>query len=364
MSVTCRCHTSTYAACDYPGGCGSPGGCCSTRGACVTCPIVRPDTTPRAPYHPPVCDGDRRLLDRWLGDIARLHDELATPEPAIIDERRHERFGVVYFEGGIRHVFSRGLRPSDPLAALGGSAPINARNGQPAVSGSRERAIPVNVNRLDLTAPARQPNLTRGANGAPHQQHLVPQLKMSPNTHPVTATFDGRKITQNVRDREYVRDSHGQLVLTPTLDDDGHLSAATVLDLWVRDIRAQQFTRHRLPDATVPELVRWLRARHEDICDRYPDIAVFADGLRVLRGALRSAAGETEPRPEPCDGVTCDRCDQRALFRNPDDTYRAECGNCGSLYTDDEYTDLVSIQAGKQRNNRPAEEVAALLRRN
>ncbi len=364
MSV-CQCHTGSFASCDYLGGCGSRGGCCSSTpaGTCLTCPVIRPESAARDPHRPPVCDGDRGLLDRWLGDINRLVAEIETPEPAIVDRRQHERFGVAYFEGGIRHTFSRGIRPSDPLAALGGVAPIDSRNSQPSVTGSRDRALPVNTNRIDLTAPARQPNLTRDKSGAPNQQHLVPQVRVSRNTRPVTATFNSRRIIQNVHDRDYVRDDHGNLVMVPITDDDGHLSAATILDGWVRDIRSRQFPDHRLPGTTVTDLTRWLRARLEQVCDHYPQITDLAADLRALCGALRAAAGESEPRPEPCTGVACPRCDLRTLMTCPDDDYRAQCGNCGKLLTVDEYAEAVTDQGAQQAGTRPPEEVHTLLRR-
>ncbi|GIM88880.1 hypothetical protein [Paractinoplanes toevensis] len=345
----CLCHTISYAACDVPGGCGSTG-CGQTRtGSCVTCPVIRPDSKARDPHNPPVCDGDRTLINRWLGEIAGLVADLTNDEPAIVDDRRHERFATVYFEGGIRHVFSKGLFPSDPVSVLGGVAPINSRSKQPDVSGSRERAVPININRLDLIAPARVQNPTRDASGNDHQQHLVPQVRLSSEFRPVTASFDGKEITQQVRDREYVRDRDGKLVMIPAAEEAGGLSVATALDEWVRDIRHRMFADQHLPAATVDQMVMWLRVRLDDICDGYPQVADFALALKQLRGALRSATGQSEPPPQPCDGVTCARCDQRALFHKPTDTYRAECGNCGTLYTDDEYTAIVEEQAAAVR---------------
>lgn len=288
-TCSCFCHTGPYAACDIPGGCGSIG--CGrdhkTRtGGCVTCAVVRPDATPRDPHNPPVCDGDRRLIGRWLADINLLHDDLTTPEPPVIDLRRNERWTKDH-KG---RPALRGTVWNDPIAPLGGMGPTAARNTQPRTSGSRERPIPINTSRHDLTAPAR-------------------------NT------------------------GH------PGDDQIGHLSAATILDAWVRNIRDLLQPGHHLPDPEVGALAGWLRNRTDLICDQHPDVATYAEALKLLRGALRAAAGQIDPPPQPCDGVTCVRCDQRALFRKPTDTYRAECGNCGTLYTDDEYTTIVKQQA-------------------
>lgn len=300
LLLDCACHVNPHNPCSIPSGCGTAG-CDHTRpraGTCLTCPVIRPGSEARLPHRPPVCDGDRRLLNRWLGDIADLIADLTNPEPPIVDDRQHERFGVAYLKGGHRHVFSRGMHPSDPLAALGGVAPINSRRSQPDVTGSREPAIPVNADTLDLTATWRTHNLTGDA---------WPE------------------------------------------DQVGHLSAATLLDEWCRDIRDRICPDQHLPEPDIGKIVTWLRVRLNLVCDRHPDVAAFADALRMLRGSLRSAAGQAEPPPEPCDGVTCARCDQRALFHKPTDTYRAECGNCGTLYTDDEYTAIVTDQAASVR---------------
>jgi hypothetical protein len=249
-----------------------------------------------------------------LADVANLIADLSNPEPPVVDDRRHERFGVAYFTGGVRHVFSKGLKPSDPLAALGGVAPINSKSKAPNVTGSRERPLPIAVDALDLTAVARVPNPTPHGSGWP-EDHV------------------------------------------------GHLSAATVLDSWVRAVRDDLFPDHHLPPATVDEMVGWLRHRLEGICDRHPAVTDLAEEIRHLRGALRSEAGQTEPHPEPCDGVNCARCEMRALYRRPGDTYRAECSNCGTLYTEDEYAALIAEQAKTERGSRTPDEITAILRR-
>lgn len=281
--------------------------------ACILCPVYRPDSTPRLPHRPPVCDGDRQLLSRHLGEIAGLIDDLSNPEPPIVDQRRYERIGIEYRDGQPRAI-SLGETWADPVAAVGGVAPINSRSRQPSVSGSRERPIPVDVTALDLQAPARIPSQTRASADWPEDQV-------------------------------------------------GHLSAATLLDEWVRDVRTRLLPDHYLPDATVHAMVGWLRTRADLICDRYPDVVNLAEAVRMLRGALRTAAGQVEPRPRLCEGVACPRCDLRALMTCPGDTYRAQCGQCGTLLTDDEYTTVVAEQHTAERGQRSPDEIAALLRR-
>ena len=298
------CHNGPPYACDAPGGCGSTRcGRTGTRtaNACVTCGVYRPDAEPRHPNHPPVCDADRTLLDRHLVDVANLHAELVNPEPAILDDRQHERFGVAHFPGGIKHVFSRGMCPSDPLAALGGVAAINSKSKAPSVSGSRERPLPINASTADLQAPAKVPSL-------------------APSTR-----------------------RPGEAPTGWPEDQIGHLSVATILDGWARDWRDTLFPGQHLPPAQVDELAAWLRVRLADACDQHPAITEFADELKTLRGTLRVMAGETEPQPERCDGVPCRRCDMRMLFRRTDASGDVDCVNpdCRAAYRANEYQDWV-----------------------
>lgn len=306
MNDRCACHTSSYAACDYPGGCGSSGGCCAARtprhGGCTVCPVTRPDTDPRQPNTPPVCDGDRALLDRWLAEIARLHDQLTEPEQPVLNQRMYERYGVEYLKGNRREVVSLGTVWADPVTAVGGVAPINSRSKAPTVSGSRERPIPIRTDLHDLTSPARGANLTQAG-------------RMFPDDHL------------------------------------GHISAATVLDGWVRSWRDTLWPGHHLPGSGVTELVKWLRARLEDACDRYPIIDEFAGEIRNLRGSLRAMAGESDPQPERCDGVPCKRCDMQMLFRRADGSGDVECVNadCLAVYRPEDYADWVKTLAAEAR---------------
>ena len=194
----------------------------------------------------------------------------------------------------------RVLGAPTPLTALGGVAPINSRSKQPAVSGSRERPIPIPVTELDLK--------TRLRPG--HHLRPLPSL---------------------------------------TEDQVGQLPAAVILAEWIRDIRDTVWPGHHLPKPAVDELVLWLKTRIDDICDRYTDIAVFADSIRILRGALRAAAGETEPQPERCEGVPCRRCDLQMLYRQPGGDVECVNPDCRTVLRADEYRDWTKTLAAEAR---------------
>ncbi|QSB15243.1 hypothetical protein JQS43_02440 [Natronosporangium hydrolyticum] len=82
---------------------------------CVLCTVYRPRAQPRLPERPPVCDGDRSLLDRHLAELPDLHRRLA----------------------------------------VGGAGQVRARSQQPRVSGSRPWSAPASLDLIDLSLPAR-----------------------------------------------------------------------------------------------------------------------------------------------------------------------------------------------------------------
>lgn len=271
---------------------------------CVTCPVYRPDAQPRLPHLPPVCDGDRRLLDSHLADLPDLHHRLDQPEPAEVDDRTytlpHPR------DRQVTLVYHR-----EPAAPIGGAAPVPGQPRQPRVTMTRTPPAPMPLDPVDLTAPAR--HATR---------------------------------------RMHARGALG-------LDDDqhGHLSTATILDTWVRDWRDCLWPDHRLPAPTVPVLAAWLRDRADDAAACHPHIDDFAAEIRQLHHILRHALGETDPQPETArfEGVTCRRCDLRGvLMQRPADDY-VECGNCGLLLTQDEYADWVTQLADEHRTGWPSD---------
>ncbi|MEU4558547.1 hypothetical protein AB0F72_09155 [Actinoplanes sp. NPDC023936] len=290
----CSCHGNLYAACDQPGGCGTNH--TGNSRDCVLCALFRPDSEPRLPHRPPVCDGDRTLLDRILIDVANLHADLVNPEPAIVDQRTYQRTGIEYGKNGQRRPVNLGTAWADPTAPLGGVAPINSRSRQPSVAGSKERPIPINAAAHDLKTRLRPRNQAEPFRGDPDDQI-------------------------------------------------GRLPAAVILAEWVRDIRDTLYVGQHLPKPGVDDLVLWLRTRIEDICDRHPAIVDMATELRDLRGALRAAAGQAEPRPEPCIGVPCRRCDLLTLFKQPGGDVECVNPDCQAVLRAEEYAEWTKALA-------------------
>lgn len=136
-------------------------------------------------------------------------------------------------------------------------------------------------------------------------------------------------------------------------DDDqvGHLAVATELEYWVIDWIGERAQVEHRPDPTVPTLARWLDVRMDWACDRHPAVDEFAADLRDLRAVLRRANGDLPQRPTPLVGVPCSRCDQKALYRDPESAWRATCGNCGRLYSELEYADWTGLLAAAHRRS-------------
>jgi len=211
-----------------------------------------------------------------------------TEHLCVIDQRRqYERAAVC---NGCRTWLDRTLVEIVELYAL---LPANLLPGQAhgqRVSGSREAPLPLRVDPLDLMMPARV--------GIVH---------------------------------DVWRDQTGQV------------SVATILDLWVRDWRDVRDRGEGLPTPTVLELTRWLGNRLEWACDDHPAVDEFANEMRDLRRILRSFVGVNEIRPEHLD-VPCRRCDLLDLHRLPGED-RVECGSCGCLMTEAEFTTWTRLLA-------------------
>ncbi|MDQ3273524.1 MAG: hypothetical protein M3Q39_00465 [Actinomycetota bacterium] len=82
-------------------------------------------------------------------------------------------------------------------------------------------------------------------------------------------------------------------------------------------------------------------------CSHHLAIDEFADELRAQVGRLRNLAGAVTPKPELCEGVACGRCDTRALWRAQG---RVSCLDCGKIYDDNEYLDLVRDLAKREKS--------------
>lgn len=163
----------------------------------------------------------------------------------------------------------------------------------PRVSGSHEPPLPLRVDALDLTMPAR--------GGTVH-------------------------------------DLHG--------DQIGHVAVASVLDQWVEDWREHRDRGERRPEPpTVVVLVDWLGKRLGEACDDHPAIGEFAADVRRLCRVLRMVTGDGPARPErlpaPCPG-----CDLLALTR---DHAGVRCRACGEDWTEGQYAEWTRQLAGQMR---------------
>lgn len=259
---------------------------------CVCCPIYRPNATAHTPTTGPVCGPCRSRMHRDAFAVPRLHHDLSVGDRFDVDRRLTD----VLDDRG--HPTGQ-YRWADPIAALLPAGAVAARSGQPVVTGTRAYSTPIDIDTIDLTAPARH--------GA-------------------------------------VPDEHG--------DQIGHLSAATLLDGWAHAFRVALFPTHSRPEPTVYALVRWLThgaptSRLDTACTHYPAIAGFAAELRHLCAALRGAAGETEPARQVLWAVPCPGCNKVSqLVREAD---YIECDACGRLLTDTDYRTWAAETARKLR---------------
>jgi hypothetical protein len=88
----------------------------------------------------------------------------------------------------------------------------------------------------------------------------------------------------------------------------------------------------------------------------------------MLRSSLRAAAGQTEPKPEPCEGVPCRRCDLITLYRQPGGDITCINPDCQAILRDDEYREWVKQVAAEHQVRRhartdPRPDVEPLARR-
>lgn len=243
---------------------------------CILCAFYRPRPDPRPPE------------PEWLTCLPchrRLEHELLSIRAAYarLDEQ-------VTAEIGARDAVSRALP----------GAPTPSPSNQPQVSGSRERRLPINVERVDLLLP------------------VVPG---------------------------YVRD--------PYRDQTGHPSAAAVLNEWVAEWHDRFCPYEQYPIADAPHLIDWiLTPRLRLACRHEEALADFADELRGLRARLHAALGETRKKPVTMWGIACPRCNlvsQLMLDLEDPDHYR-ECANCGMLLSRDEYLQHLRKIVDQHRN--------------
>lgn len=164
--------------------------------------------------------------------------------------------------------------------------------GRVRVTGSHNAPLPLNVDALDLTLPAR--------GGTVH-------------------------------------DRYG--------DQTGHIPAATILDQWVDDWRDQRARGEGRPDPVVWVLADWLLVRLDDACADHPAVDEFAADMRRLRRQLLVAAGDGPVRAERLP-APCLRCDLLTLVRDDGDV---RCRNCGEWLSDERYAEWVGVLARDAR---------------
>lgn len=211
-------------------------------GTCVAC-------SRRDPEVGQVCPGCRSRLANWLREIPRLYDDL--------------------------------LARDDVLRSSGGFG---------WVSGTHEAPVPIRVDAVDLTLPAR-----------------------------------------------------GGTVVDAYHDQIGHLPVAAVLAEWVEAWRSHRGKGEGRPVAQVPVLCRWLGDRLQEACDDHPAVDEFASELGDLRRALYGVLGLFDV-PDYKQGVPCRACDMLTLVRHSGSDYIA-CENCGLLLSPGEYETWCGLAA-------------------
>lgn len=234
-------------------------------GSCPTCGR-------RDPTEPLLCEPCRSRLRFWLSELPDLHEQLLTEEPV----------GIAGQSAGGR------------------------------VSGSKERRLPIRVDPIDLTGPAR----TVSARAA--------------------------------------------------LDEDavGHTAVATLLDFWVEDWRTDRAAGEGRPDPDTRVLAGWLLDRLDDACDHSAPIDEFFDQIRRAHGALRAELGLVDV-PDYKRGIPCPECEGLTLVK-PNGSAYVECGtvNCDVLLDEADYARHLSTMAAavKQQRKEAAPETRRCLR--
>jgi predicted Zn-ribbon and HTH transcriptional regulator len=185
-----------------------------------------------------------------------------------------------------------GTHGLDPVGVMFPAASVVSKAKAQRVSGTRERPVPLSLDAVDLTSRA------RGG---------------------------------------FVRDALG--------DQTGQHSVATILDLWVHDLRAQHHAHELLPTARVPDMVAWLVDRIPDACEHFGAIGDFAAEVRRMRSALRAQLGLVAYDDELKDGVQCPKCDSRAALHQANGSDWVECWVCGVLLSVGQYNEWASLLA-------------------
>ncbi|MET0698940.1 MAG: hypothetical protein ABWY93_04685 [Mycobacterium sp.] len=258
---------------------------------CVLCRVYRPDGPPRVAEI--ACPGDRARLHRDVDAIATLYARLAGGDGAVVDDRWYE----------LTDQDGRPLgqwRRRDPVAHLLPAGDVAARSQNTPITGTRTAPVPINVDAVDLTAPARR-----------------------------------------------------ALPLGEPGDQVGYLPVATVLDGWARHVRDWLHPDFHLPPDDVAALSAFLARHLDETIDGLPGVlADLAVDVRALCGAMRVILGEVEPTPQPILGVRCEHCRTiSSLVPWPTGEY-VECRMCGQLYSSQEREAVAKRQLAAVRRPR------------
>lgn len=255
---------------------------------CILCP-----TRKRLPNHPPVCDACRSWLPGVLGDI-RIHaEQLGQPVLPVRDTR-----------------IAPVRDPEDRRRAL------------------RTPAGRVVVCWRDPVAHAAPAGDIPGQKIGPRIGYVPPKSRPPLALDPVDLTL---------------RSQPGSLPLYGGDAQVGFVSVATVLEAWVIDWITARGQREHRPEPTVTVLIPWLVNRLDWACDSYDQLVRFVDDMRGYRSVLRRVLGVSD-RDEQKEGVRCQKCRMRTLFRRNGSLW-VECGSCPELLSPEEYTTLTSLQA-------------------
>jgi hypothetical protein len=262
-----------------------------TEHLCVVCPQLRPGD-PRIYERANVCDGCRSRLRALLAELVEHYAAVRLTKPS---------------GGGVK------------------------------VSGSRTPPLPLAVDALDITMPARHTAVSDDL--MPLYETVRVEVLVYRPTDPNADEYLMDKTWMSRRRRR--RDERGILAYGLSGDQVGEPSIPAVLDSWATDWQSYEWST--LPVPTVPALANWLKARLEWACDVHPAVDDFAAELASLAARVRPLA----PRAELKRGVPCRECDKVTLYRWPGSDY-VECGSCPVLMTPDEYerwTSLIAMPA-------------------
>lgn len=259
-----------------------------TEHLCIVCPQLR-QAEPRTYERAQVCNGCRSRLRALLAELVEHYAKVELTRPST---------------GGAK------------------------------VSGSRTPPLPLAVDALDATMPARHGAVADDL--VPLYETVTVDVLVYEPTNPAADGYPMRTVPMQVRRRQ--RDARGILAYGLSGDQIGEPSVPAVLDSWAQDWQSHEWST--LPVPTVPALAGWLGKQLNWACDEHPAVDDFAYELAQLVAGVRPIA----PRAELKRGVPCRGCDKVTLFRWPGSDY-VECGSCDVLMTPDEYERWIQLIA-------------------